>query len=27
VATEIVLHGPCLDHGHQQYLAETKGAA
>ena len=26
LATEIVLHGPCTDHGHQQYLAESKGA-
>ena len=25
LATEIVLHGPCTDHGHQQYLTETKG--
>jgi hypothetical protein len=22
LATEIVLHNPCADHGHQQYLAE-----
>ena len=27
LATEIVLHGLCSDHGHQQYLAEVKGAA
>jgi hypothetical protein len=27
LATEIVLHGPCTDHGHQQYLAASKGAA
>jgi hypothetical protein len=26
LAAEIVLHGRCTDHGHQQYLAESKGA-
>lgn len=26
VATEIVLHGHCEDHGHQQYLEQIKGA-
>jgi hypothetical protein len=27
LATEIVLHGPCTDHGHLQYLEQIKGEA